>query len=57
MEEGWAALNEAQAGKPATAVEKIWFDTIGRLLPPVITPQAVVVAQPTIHRHVCHHLQ
>ena len=33
MEEAWAALNEAQAGKPAEAIEKIWFDTIGRLFP------------------------
>ena len=33
MEETWAALNEAQAGKPAAAVEKLWFDTIARLFP------------------------
>ena len=33
MEEAWAALNEAQAGKPAEAIEKIWFDTIARLFP------------------------
>jgi hypothetical protein len=33
MEEAWAALNEAQAGKPAEAIEKMWFDTIGRLFP------------------------
>ncbi len=33
MEEAWAALNEAQAGKPAEAIEKIWFDTIARLYP------------------------
>ena len=33
MEEAWAALNEAQTGKPAEAVEKLWFDTIARLFP------------------------
>lgn len=33
MEEAWAALNEAQAGKPAEAIEKLWFDTIARLFP------------------------
>ncbi len=33
MEEAWAALNEAQARKPAEAIEKIWFDTIARLYP------------------------
>jgi hypothetical protein len=33
MEEAWAALNEAQSGKSADAVEKIWFDTIARLFP------------------------
>jgi len=33
MEEAWAALNEAQTGKPAEAVEKVWFDTIARLFP------------------------
>ena len=33
MEEAWAALNEAQAGKPAEAIEKAWFDTIARLFP------------------------
>ncbi len=33
MEEAWAALNEAQAGKPAEVLEKAWFDTIGRLFP------------------------
>jgi hypothetical protein len=33
MEEAWVALNEAQAGKPPEVVEKIWFDTIGRLFP------------------------
>jgi hypothetical protein len=33
MEEAWTALNEAQAGKPAEAIEKIWFDTIARLFP------------------------
>jgi hypothetical protein len=33
MEEAWAALNEAQSGKPAEAVEKLWFDTIARLFP------------------------
>lgn len=32
-EEAWAALNEAQAGKPAEAIEKLWFDTIARLFP------------------------
>jgi hypothetical protein len=32
-EEAWAALNEAQAGKPAQAIEMIWFDTIARLFP------------------------
>ena len=32
-EEAWSALNEAQAGKPAEAIEKIWFDTIARLFP------------------------
>jgi len=33
MEEAWAALNEAQTGKPAEAIEKLWFDTIARLFP------------------------
>jgi hypothetical protein len=33
MEEAWSALNEAQAGKPAEAIEKVWFDTIARLFP------------------------
>ena len=33
MEEAWAALNEAQVGKPAEATEKAWFDTIARLFP------------------------
>ena len=33
MEEAWAALNEAQTGKPAEAIEKVWFDTIARLFP------------------------
>ena len=33
MEEVWAALNEAQVGKPAEATEKAWFDTIARLFP------------------------
>ena len=33
MEEAWAALNEAQAGQPAEAIEKRWFDTIARLFP------------------------
>jgi len=33
MEEAWAALNESESGKPAEAVEKLWFDTIARLFP------------------------
>ncbi|HEY9171473.1 MAG TPA: hypothetical protein VI136_04225 [Verrucomicrobiae bacterium] len=33
MEEAWLALNEANPGKPAADVEKLWFDTIGRLFP------------------------
>ena len=33
MEEAWAALNEAQTGKPAEVIEKTWFDTIARLFP------------------------
>ena len=33
MEEAWAALNEANTGKPAEAIEKLWFDTIARLFP------------------------
>ena len=33
MEEAWAALNEANAGKPAEAIEKTWFDTIARVFP------------------------
>ena len=31
MEEAWAALNDANTGKPAEAIEKLWFDTIARL--------------------------
>jgi hypothetical protein len=33
MEEAWATLNEAQSGKPAEELEKIWFDTIAKLFP------------------------
>lgn len=33
MEQAWAALNEANPGKDAAAMEKIWFDTIGKLFP------------------------
>jgi hypothetical protein len=33
MEEAWAALNEAEAGKPAEVLEKTWFDAIARLFP------------------------
>ncbi len=33
MEEAWAALCEAQAGKAADVIEKVWFDTIARLFP------------------------
>jgi len=33
MEEAWSALNEAQAGKSADVIEKLWFDTIARLFP------------------------
>jgi hypothetical protein len=33
MEEAWAALNKAQAGKPAEVIEKLWFDTIARVFP------------------------
>ena len=33
MEEAWAALNEANPGKDAAVIEKIWFDTIGKLFP------------------------
>jgi hypothetical protein len=33
MEEAWAALNEAEAGKSPEDVEKIWFETIARLFP------------------------
>jgi hypothetical protein len=33
MEEAWAALNEARAGKSPVEVEKLWFDTIARLFP------------------------
>ena len=33
MEEAWAALNEAQSGKAADAIAKVWFDTIARLFP------------------------
>jgi len=33
MEQAWAALNEANPGTDAAAMEKIWFDTIGKLFP------------------------
>jgi hypothetical protein len=33
MEEAWAQLNESNPGKPAAALEKIWFDTIAKLFP------------------------
>jgi len=33
MEEAWEALNEANSGKPAEVIEKLWFDTIARLFP------------------------
>lgn len=33
MEEAWAALNDAQAGQPPEAIEKLWFETIARLFP------------------------
>ncbi len=33
MEEAWTALVEAQPGKPADALEKVWFETIARLFP------------------------
>lgn len=33
MEQAWAALNEAHVGKAPEEVEKVWFDTIGRLFP------------------------
>ena len=33
MEQAWAALNEANPGKPAAVIEIIWFDTIGKLFP------------------------
>ena len=33
MEEAWAALNENNPGKDAAVIEKIWFDTIGKLFP------------------------
>ncbi len=33
MEEAWAALNEANVGKDAATMEKLWFDTIARLFP------------------------
>ena len=33
MEEAWAALNEANPGKEAGVVEKLWFDTIARMFP------------------------
>ena len=33
MEEAWAALNEANTGKPAEIIEKLWFDTIAQLFP------------------------
>ena len=33
MEEAWATLNEAEAGQPSEAIEKLWFDTIARLFP------------------------
>lgn len=33
MEDAWATLNEANPGKAADAVEKIWFETIAKLFP------------------------
>jgi len=33
MEEAWAALNENNPGKDAATIEKLWFDTIGKLFP------------------------
>jgi len=33
MEEAWAALNEANPGMDPAAMEKIWFDTIGKFYP------------------------
>jgi len=33
MEQAWTALNNANPGKDAKAVESIWFDTIGKLFP------------------------
>jgi hypothetical protein len=33
MEQAWAALNEANPGQPAAVIEKIWFDTIGKMFP------------------------
>jgi len=33
MEEAWAALNENNPGKEAAVIEKLWFDTIGKLFP------------------------
>ncbi len=33
MEEAWAAVNENNPGKDAAVIEKIWFDTIGKLFP------------------------
>ena len=33
MEEAWAALNENNPGKDAASIEKLWFDTIGKLFP------------------------
>jgi len=33
MDEAWSVLNESNPGKPAEAIEKIWFDTIAQLYP------------------------
>jgi hypothetical protein len=33
MEEAWAALNEANPGRDAAVMEKLWFDTIAKLFP------------------------
>ena len=33
MEEAWAALNENNPGKDGAVIEKLWFDTIGKLFP------------------------
>lgn len=33
MEEAWETLNKSFPGKPSNELEKIWFDTIGRLFP------------------------